>query len=249
MQYTLIIGLEFQYYRRPAKVTISVNNKFIDTFNLHRDYGSVNEPHKAFARKWFQHFDVEKWKTVYAESKWTVPSFFKLYQIDDEHLGGELEIKVKNSNSDYTNGFMKRHSLIKFPVLALFPTVLGKKQGKKLMEILVRLDEALWKKYLLRQPFEKRKQITDLNKHRLPWPCSYFFNVYRKSEIYEKNGVAAHDEWLGGSFTAKLNIRRKHKVFFLDQIGALNRGFTKEHKMPLAVSSFQPLLNIYDENQ
>jgi hypothetical protein len=249
MQYTLIIGLEFQYYKRPAEVTISVNNKFIDSFELDRNHGSVEEPHLMFEKKWIRHFDLEKWPLRFVENKLSLPSFFKIYQINGEHLGGELEIKVSNANSDYTNGFMKNSSLIKFPTLALFPTVLAKKQGKKIIEMSARMDQAFWKKYLPRQTLEKRKQVSAYSQNRLPWPCCFFFDVHRENEAHSKNSVSSYSSWIGGSFTAKLNIQKKHKIFFLDQVNSRKKGFTKgDDPKTLAVCAYQPLLNIYDEN-
>lgn len=261
MTYTFILGLEYRYFKNPAKVTVSINNRFVDSFTLTRDHYSNDDVGKRICTKWYNHFGVQNWKPP----EYSLPNYFKIYEINDEYLGGEFEIKVDNENSDYTNGFIRNSSVIKFDVIALFPTSLAKNDGEKLMEVFVRLDKALRKKFgkkysdnpqLLKPNWiiqhdgkSKEIKITKSNRQfRLQWPCVISFNVEMRDKKFSKKKIMLKSEWIGGSFTLKLPIRKKHQVFYLHQEGTLGKGFIEPYKFPIAISSYQPLLNMYNED-
>ena len=247
MKYTLLLGIEFEFYKKPAEITVFVDKKFVDTFKLDRNLGCIDDAGKMFEQRWYKHFDcqhvIEGWKR-------SVPKFFKIYEINEEYLRGDLEIKVQNSNSDFSNGFLKNNSKIKFTVVALFPSHFTKNQGETLMTILLRLNEAYLRKYLGRRTGLQRKLLGTKRSNKSPWPGIENFDITRENQIYEKDGRKSSFWWIGGNFTAYIPIRKKHKIYFLKDVGTEDKGFIRcEETMPLAVGSYEPLLNIYDENQ
>ena len=248
MLYTLVIGIEFKKYKNPANISISVNNKFIDTFDLDKDYSTIDlKP--TIERKWYESLDKSYWLDSSRWKKyWSYhhqPKIFKVYHIYEEHLydnqsrKGIIEIKVKNSNSNFTNGFMTKSSCIKFSQLALFPTYMSKNKGEKLMKTVARVNGAMWK---------GRKKLSQ--RVRTQWPCCLSFTTIRENDTYEKNVVKDISTWIGGSFTAKISIKKKFKMLFFSSENAENKGFwcwATPHT--LSITSAKPLLNIYDEDQ
>ena len=67
-----------------------------------------------------------------------VPKLFKIYEIEEQDLNGLVEIKVDNSHNDYNNGFMKNNSMIRFPMIGLFPSHFAENRGEQLMRIMER---------------------------------------------------------------------------------------------------------------
>ena len=247
MKYTLLLGIEFEFYKKPAQITVSVDKKFVDTFKLDQNLGCTEDAGKMFEQRWYEHFACPH---VIDGEKRSVPKFFKIYEINEEYLRGDLEIQVQNSNSDFSNGFLKNSSKIKFTVVALFPSHFTKNQGETLMSILLRLNEAYLRKYLSRRTELQRKSIDKTRYNKTPWPGIEHFNISRENQIYEKDGRKSSFWWIGGDFTAYIPIRKKHKIYFLKDVGAEDKGFIRcEETMPLAVGSYKPLLNIYDEDQ
>lgn len=249
--YTLVIGIEFKKYKNPANISLSANNKFIDTFDLDKDYSANNITMPMIESKWYEAFKKTHWlNSLEWKELWSTmptPKLFKIYQISEEHLyddlsgNGVIEIKVKNSNSDFTNGFMKNSSKIKFNQLALFPSHMSENKGEKLMKTIVRINDAIWK---------NGGRLDERSAKRQFWPCASSFTVERENEVYEKNGLKDIFTWIGGSFTAKIPIKKKFKMLYLFSEDRDTKGFwswpTPEM---LCVTSFKPLLNIYNEDK
>ena len=136
---------------------------------------------------------------------------------------------------------------VKTPV---FPSHFADNQGETLMSILLRLNEAYLRKYLGRRTELQRKSIDIKRSNKNPWPGIENFDITRENQIYEKDGRKSSFWWIGGNFTAYIPIRKKHKICFLKDVGAEDKGFIRcEETMPLAVCSYEPLLNIYNEGK
>ena len=175
MKYTLVVGLEYKKYKKPASVTISVNDLFIDCFDLDKDYSQADDIGPMLYTKWLDELNKSHWVDP-TNNRWDgfkLPKYIKIYYIDEEHLGGLLKIKVKNENSDFTNGFMKNSSLIKIPLIALFPSYMSDNKGEKLMKTLIRLNS--------------REFTNSMQKEKHDWPVVDSFYIKRESEIYEKS--------------------------------------------------------------
>lgn len=253
MKYILVLGIEYKFFQKPADLTIYIGNKFIDTFRLDRDFGTTNIL-PNIESKWYEKFNKKHWLTCPMRMLvWgQMPKLFKVYEIDDSAIEGNLEIECKNANTDFTNGFMRNYSLIKFPVVSLFKKDLMENRGEKAMKAIVKFGDAVEK-------YQKRKG-KDLNEvpeapegvFRGRWPTARSFWVSRQTEIYEKSGTRLSDEWLGGSFTAKFNIHKKHHMHVFAPIrGRKEFGFPNDYGHPkvLSLASCTQLLNTYNEDQ
>jgi len=244
MKYFLVIGIEYKFFQKPADITIHVGNKFIDTFQLDRDFSTVKTlPH--IESKWYKKLGMEGWLTseVWIKEWNKLPVFYKVYEIEDSVLEGKLQIKVENSHNDYTNGFMKNNSQIKFPIVSIVQKDFTQNRGEKFMERLVQLEDAV------DEQVKKKGPKLCMFKNR--WPCADRFYVKRENEIYEQSGFTTNHWWIGGSFTAEFDIKNRQETKYVglcrDSMWEENpRGITS---YDMFLASGDLLLNIYDEDQ
>ena len=99
-----------------------------------------------------------------------------MYEIDEECVEGTLKIRVENSNSDYTNGFMKNSSLVKFPIVSIVPNSLMENNGKKLIETTTRMKRVEAKNFN-RLGLEKGgmrwvKNSPEASQEKTPWSAN-----------------------------------------------------------------------------
>ena len=248
MKYVLVIGLKYKKYKKPANVTISIADKLIDTFQLDDDY---TETHKIL-----EHIDTDLLKNLNkahwyqkdeSKSRWLdQPKFYKTYIIDEKNLKDFLELNVDNSNSDFNNGFMKNSSMIMFPIIGLFPMEAVRESNRKLMEILIKFGHAV----SLGQDVEPSSDRVQ-KKQRTRWPAINSFYVEHRNELYQKNGVVHPTMWIGGSFTAKIPIRHKHKIKYLGSShDKTDIGFFATDSVEsLLLAGCKTLINTYNEDK
>tara|TARA_R110000803_G_scaffold3792_1_gene12944 strand:- start:56 stop:841 length:786 start_codon:yes stop_codon:yes gene_type:complete len=254
MKYFLVIGIEYKFFQRPANITIHVGNRFIDEFTLEKDFPPATDLLSHVDSKWYEKHGKEHWITRkrYVE-KWNqLPALFKVYEIDDSALEGKLEIKVQNDNSDFTNGFMKNSSLIKFPIVALFKKDLVGNRGEKMMKAIVKFCKG-WNTCapIGETDFASYEANKPPGFIRSRWPNASSFWVARENEIHEKSVMGGPAIWLGGSFTAEFVIKTKHHMKTFAPAGGKNEfGFPDWIDLQgLVVATYKKLLNIYDEDQ
>ena len=254
MKYFLVLGIEYKFFQNPADITIHVGNTFIDTFRLDRDFLTANIlPH--IESKWFPR-DWSYWLTRADQvEQWAkMPVLFKVYEIDDSAIEGKLKIKVENSNSDYTNGFMKKSSLIKFPIVALFKKELVRNRGEMMMKALIEFDDR-WLFYKRKKGILYKIKMEllhgDLKEKLSRWPNAHSIWISRENEIHEKSAVKDVTWWLGGSFTAEFTIKTKHRTKYLAPVKDTKIvGFPwSGGATNLLLASCSQLLNIYNEDQ
>ena len=249
MKYTLILGIEYKRYKDPAVVTVSIGDKFVDTFQLEKDSAKIDQSISNIEHRWFNEFDKKNRLSRSINSKKireNVPSFFKIYQINDADIEGDLKVKVDNDNTDFTNGFMKNNSVLSLSIVALFPSVLCNNKGEKLIKTCIKLSDG-YHKFLARH--SGQSGIDELRPDPT-WPVAESFYVRRKDEVYEKSEIKDENWTIGGSFTAKFPIGKKHKVKYLRSLRHKETGFVYTMStQSLFISSCKSLLNIYDEDQ
>jgi len=244
MKYFLVLGIEYKKFKNPADITIHVGGRLIDTFQLDCDYPCTTNILSQIETKWYEKFGITSWLTRrFRDDEWSeMPSLFKVYEIDDSVIEGKLDIKVENANSDFTNGFMKNSSLIKFPITSLFKKELVENRGEKMMKTFI--------KTFIKGDY--------LDNHQ--WPNAYSFNVSRENEIYEKNNVKNFRWWIGGNFTAEFMIKTKHRTKYLAPakdkkfIGLPGPITPREWILTITprewiLASCKQLLNMYDEDK
>ena len=246
MKYYLVLGIEYKKYKKPANISIHLGQNFIDQFELDRDYSHAKDVLKQIDTKWFEKYDMMfRLKRKDCCMRWSngIPGLIKVYEIDDTAVESKLEIKVINSNTDYTNGFMNKGSLIRFPLIALFKKSLVKNAGEKMMKALTKYDMA--------DSFYHPMEYSDAP---YPvtnpfWPSAHSFYSVRQNEMHEKSDIKNIGHWIGGSFTAEIDIKTKHHTKYLARTENKRWiGFPGVCIENYFLASYKSLLNIYNEN-
>lgn len=259
MKYFLVLGIEYKFYKKPADITIHVGEKLVDSFTLDRDF--------TCSKDILKHIEQERYKICnqticltradWIENWKQVPSLFKIYELDDNQLHGKLKIKVDNSNSDFTNGFMKNSSSIRFTIPALFKKKLCENKAEKMFEELMKIDDKMCEMFEHLRPLEYKKKYAGKplgdkkmiqNKR---WLLATSFYVTRENDLYEKSGYRDRYCWIGGSFTAEFEIVQREGTKYLGLIEDSRGLYVPRGVTPhdLVLASCNQLLNIYNEDQ
>jgi hypothetical protein len=122
MRYLLGIGFVVtQKYRKDPIVRINIDDRFIDELDV--------QDSPNFDKDWILNFDPWIYKAPFTEwdnqrqpwlrirlNQGTFPKKFHLYLLDEEQLKNkkQLIMDIKNSDSNYTNGFMTKSTLLDF---------------------------------------------------------------------------------------------------------------------------------------
>ena len=255
MKYVLVLGIEFKKPSKnfkPTNVNVSINKRLIDSFSLNDNKGLTDEMISNVDDTWYRQFDKMKWlERDDRKERWKQqPKFYKTYLLEGKELTGNLEINVDNENSDYTNGFMKKSSILKFHMIGLVPVDLFKDNGKPIMSIVSRLDDGyntfLSRRNIFPDPWvEETEEEKKLMSEREPisWPCVNSFNIeYRKQDEFQTSRTSDPFSDVGGSFTIEIPIKVKHKTKYLATV-------TPRHGFPifpgaLVLGTYRPILNI-----
>lgn len=248
MKYILVLGILYKKYKEEtANVKIYAGGRFVDEFDLTKDLDvcpnvlpSIEQRHfKQFSAT--QHFTQDKDKKLWENS---LPKFYKVFEIDDAFLNDTLKIRVDNSWSDYTNGFMKNSAMIQFPVIALFPKSIIENDGEKLIKMLIRYDDLRKKSRVA-----GRLQGPDQG-YGLSWPAVSEINVDFEFDQHNKPGLYFINHWLGSNFDVSIDIINKHGMKMLHSAGTPRRGVWNCNFNRCAIlGSMKQLLNIYNEDQ
>lgn len=251
MRYTLVLGIEFKKYKNPADITIWAGDRLVDTFQLEHDLNTStdNLSYVDDEMYWEVNFagkQITEQHKLRRQELWKeVPSFFKVYQIDDQHLKEKIRIEVRNSNTDYTNGFMKNNSLIRFPIIGLLPSHMTINKAKRPLEIMCRLDRAYTKHRMRNNITEIFEEGGDNHSY---WPTVREHHVIYEDKP-EKNKIIDHAEWIGGTFSMECPVRFKHGVYYLGSVRDVDKGFFWSSSCLYFITGLTPLLNTYNEDQ
>jgi len=231
MNYILGIGLLYKKYKKNAVIKLYMDDKLLDIYDLEKDVDPITvsttvvERFKKkftwFNRDWFDRPDVMKLKCK-------IPRFLKIIEIEEEKLAeaGEFRIEVYNDDSNYTNGFMSKSSLIEPNFFILCPKELMKNNG----QFFYKFQENLYKKIVSK--FEKGMDKTKQNyghfkdwseKPRPQWPIPQYFDIVldknNKINKVKKNDTKLYDKYIStwleqetkpNFVTEWLNLFKKH---------------------------------------
>ena len=109
MKYLLVLGIIFEKYKRPAKITITTENTFIDEFSLDEDKPGTQDFLEQITHNkddMYKKHNRARIEAQFINKLW--PNYFKVYELERLPLGDGIKIQVENNNSDYTNGFMRK---------------------------------------------------------------------------------------------------------------------------------------------
>ena len=133
MKYLLVLGFACDVYRQKPRARIFIGNKLIDEFYIPCHKDTLNPAMENF---WKNKHRLEP----FSQSEWTniniknfPPLRFYLVKIDPTLDRTELRIEIENSDSNNTNGFITKSTLLTLTVCCFFP--LHKKLLLRLNEI------------------------------------------------------------------------------------------------------------------
>ena len=249
MKYTLVLGIAYKKYKNPGDITVYVGGRLIDAFQLDQDFTFVDNLLPLLDETWDRRLDSTRW-LANKHPRGTrithelVPKLFKIYEIEEQDLNGLVEIKVDNSHNDYNNGFMKNNSMIRFPMIGLFPSHFAENRGEQLMRIAKKISDGVIK-------HKKRTGRKDRDSPPLQrWPCVRSFYTKQKKNMHEKDKVLTGNWWIGGSFTVEIPIKTKHRIRYLVSQEIKETGFFElSSPVSLILATCKQLLNIYNEDQ
>ena len=106
MQYVLGLGILCKKYKKNPIIRVFADDTFIDEFEIAHD-----DETKKFT-------DISKNLQL---GKNHTAKHFHLSYIDERHLNSKISIHVQNDDSNYTNGFMSKSTVISFNSTFLIP--------------------------------------------------------------------------------------------------------------------------------
>ena len=255
MKYTLVLGIAYKKYKNPGDIAVYVGGRLIDAFQIDQDVTFVCEDTvpSLLDETWYHRLGRIEWWLAELGTKNVngnlmtyeiVPKLFKIYEIEEQDLNGLVEIKVDNSHNDYNNGFMKNNSMIRFPMIGLFPSHFAENRGEQLMRIAKKISDGVIK-------HKKRTGRKDRDSPPLQrWPCVRSFYTKQKKNMHEKDKVLTGNWWIGGSFTVEIPIKTKHRIRYLVSQEIKETGFFElSSPVSLILATCKQLLNIYNEDQ
>ena len=248
MKYILVVGLEYKKYKKSGTVRISAGDRLIDEFRLDVDLPATTGILPHIMQKHYETHGHENLLTDEESLKemWTreLPCFYKVYKIDEKYLEQTLDIKVLNADSDFNNGFMKNSSLIKFSTISMFPASLVQDDCNKFLKMVLMINRAIHR-------YKIRNKVTVIpSELRGSWPVLTELEVKFKNKQHNiQDGLYRCSHWLGGDFTIRSQIKKKHGFRYLHSPGTTSHGFFKSPGPKVhVVSSLKQLINSYNED-
>lgn len=196
MRQLLIFGIQTKIYKNYPNIRIFINNFFCDEFDIQKEY-----------------FDNDTWYSLEQRIDPKFPRkifntdnvFIKFIEFDDcNKKNCKIFFDIKNNWSNYTNGFMTKSNLLKFPFLYVIPK-----------SVVPRYDD-WYKKYQDRRKKLKNSFAEDHNDIKNFYRAGTMQHVsIFKNMVFslESEGGFCNSErtmnWVGGSRKITLNLEKK----------------------------------------
>jgi|ETNmetMinimDraft_29_1059903.scaffolds.fasta_scaffold07460_2 hypothetical protein len=242
MKYLLGIGFYGSMYKRIPTIQLFVGNRLIDEFEPESIDGYEKYEVTYNKEWWASHGTKTNKNREYKDIITHLPKNFKLYTIEEQVLkeASKLEIKIKNADTNYSNGFMTKSTLINLSNIFLIPT-------------------NIFEHYLTRQ--KKDSEFYNKIKSILPlcvkeeWdniPYAYYgttrFKGYPFPFKYFWNGEHIENSlnhYFGGNGTLKLDlIHENNTVMFdyykTDLLKMMHEGWISDKNMSFGAGSGNP---------
>ena len=195
-----MLGLSFKYhrYRQDAIVEIYADERLVDEFRLSENINYKTIIYEAddcpFDPKSLYNYnpnDSEDYNAVLI-----IPEKLFLFEIDEAYLERSIRVEVKNSNSNYTNGFITEYSYMQFCQIFLLPTCFLEKNNWINMK---RFDQWRLARVDSFFPFLNGKSIT-LNSN---------------SGVSNMSHRSLYNRVLGGNFSLEIFLHKKYNLIHL----------------------------------
>ena len=218
MKYLFALNLSCDVYKKYPKIQLFADEKLIDEFHMdERFHDNVQWIDNTLFQKHCVQKSGAKFKTQLAVRN----KQFLAYSLDDRDLGKKLTIKIFNRDSNYTNGFLTKSTLVYFGPIIFMPEYFLQDNAEKYLE--------LWREYI-----ESSSETSDKNIKYQPWPLVNHAVVNGKEQKlacslddpqgYDARGLKEHSAF-GGDTVIDLNIDNKIFDFKVIQYNDLDDWF------------------------
>jgi hypothetical protein len=119
MKYLLVVGFACNIYRQEPRARIFVGDKLIDEFLIQHHIDTLTTATRNFNRKLLQPHPRNEFLNMQIKS--LPPLRFYSLEIGTTLDRTELRIEIENIDSNNTNGFITKSTLIKLQVCFFFP--------------------------------------------------------------------------------------------------------------------------------
>lgn len=144
------------------------------------------------------------------------PKIF-VYIFDDEILKisqGRLRIEIKNSDSNYINGFMSRSTLLYLSHFYIIPHALFKNP--------IELTQRYWDRFSRKSSAHTLKSILYNALSRIEWPFN-LQNYFKIFDLHRKNSII--NNVFGGDGIIEINMKKKNRIWWPTKLGSRNGHF------------------------
>ena len=191
MKYVLAINISCIKYKKYPTIQLFCDDRLIDEFTLDKRYNDtdieINHPNS-------KELNLSKITPQSTKIRLRSP-ILKSYIVDSENLKREICFKLKNTDSNHTNGFMTKSTQIYFGVVALIPITFLENNYKNYSK--------LWDKFLSDSTIKNNLDVDSTVL--LPnWPIGWFgvikdndTNEYSQSKLSRVDGAKRDLEMLG----------------------------------------------------
>lgn len=193
MKYILGLLFEYKRFKKNAIIRISSDNTLIDELVLEKDIDYVEKitskcPMQYLKTKYCKRNSLKI--LPYAKKYFRMPEKIFLYEIDGDFVNNSVQLEFIVSDTNATNGFMTEYAYVVIRDIFLLPKKILNKSAY--LSIFPRL-------------YKPHKNIAG-NK---VWPSGIpAAKIIRNAEEKDLNNL----EVLGGNFTVRIPVIKKHKI-------------------------------------
>ena len=234
MRYLLVVGFVCDVYRREPRARIFVDDKLIDEFYIPNHKDSLTPFYKNISQN--KHFlqPITKHESAKRQIKHFPSLRFYEIEIDQQQDKLKLCIDIDNNDSNCTNGFITKSTLLQLRVFYFFPL------NQKLLSRLIKIREKnkMSKNFAW---YNMQANIFDLSYH---WK---WFEKNKKNDIYvcwfenQRSYTMPYTDNIGGSGSFLCEMNKKY--------GILIPKIKKSYRYDLSMIFINYILDKYKQHE
>jgi len=220
----LSLGFSVNKFKKFPTARVWINDNFLDEFDIttknnlnkthlgHKEWESTNLIYHNSTMPLAKSLNSTNRKTSYNKTNKKFPILndnlhLRFYEIDDKVLDKKftLKIEIQNSDSNYTNGFMSKSTLLNFSICNIIPKVFF----IDLINFVNKFAFSTYGKYN-KKTFQKDTEIVKYYKRRRNLLHNFVHYANWKGLDNDSNNQKI---WYGGNGTFSLDFIKKLKFF------------------------------------
>jgi hypothetical protein len=201
MRYLLVVGFFCDIYRREPRARLFFNDQLIDEFNIKNqtEIKNLKQPWREIKHP-LEPISIKDCREHYIKSL-PILRFYEL-DVDKQLKQTSVRVDILNDDSNFTNGFISKSTLLKFSFLSLFP-----------------VDKKIYKWF-------NEKKNDRRNSSKYPWyrrdRINYFFTA--NHNLYNKI------IWVGNNLQKiQGDVIKEMKLYSIGGSGSLHCEFIKKY--------------------